>query len=137
MKRQTFLRFCALTALLCMQAYTLVAGDIYSLSVAKQPRMTIKTGASGHKNTFVIYNYGNIVQKNCHYKATMNGKVVDERTVTFSTPLQPNRDASLTVNIPAQSRAGDYELTLEITQINGKPNGSPGRIDKLTIAAVN
>lgn len=137
MKRQTFLRFCALTALLCMQAYTLVAGDVYSLSVAKQPRMTIKTGASGHKNTFVIYNYGTIVQNNCHYKATMNGKVVDERTVTFSTPLHPNRDATLTLNIPAQSRAGDYELTLEITQINGKPNASPGRIAKLPITAVN
>ena len=137
MKRQTFLRFCALTALLCMQAYTLVAADVYSLSVAKQPRMTIKTGASGHKNTFVINNYGTIVQKNFHYKATMNGKVVDERTVTFSTPLHPNRDATLTLNIPAQSRAGDYELTLEITQINGKPNESPGRIAKLPITAVN
>ena len=49
MKRQTFLRFCALTALLCMQAYTLVAADVYSLSVAKQPRMTIKTVHRGIK----------------------------------------------------------------------------------------
>ena len=54
MKRQTFLRFCALTALLCMQAYTLVAADVYSLSFAKQTLIKIKTGESVNNNTFVI-----------------------------------------------------------------------------------
>ena len=78
MKKQHFLRLCALITLLCMQVYTLFAGDVYSLSVAKPVRMFVKTGASGHKNTFIMHNYGNIEQKNFHYKATINGKVVEE-----------------------------------------------------------
>ena len=130
MKKQHFLRLYALIALLCMQAYILFAADVYSLSVDKPARMYVKTGASGHRNTFIMHNYGNIVQKNFHYKATINGKVVDERTVTFASPLQPNRMTGLTINIPPQSKAGDYE-------INGKPNGSPGKIAKLPITAMN
>ena len=45
--------------------------------------------------------------------------------------------ASLTISIPPQSKAGDYELVLDVTQINGKPNGSPGKIAKLPITAMN
>ena len=137
MKKQHFLRLSALMALLCMQVYTLFAGDVYSLSVAKPVRMFVKTGASGHKNTFIMHNYGNIEQKNFHYKATINGKVVEEKTVTFATPLKANQMASLTISIPPQSKAGDYELVLDVTQINGKPNGSPGKIAKLPITAIN
>ncbi len=137
MKKQHFLRLYALMALLCMQAYILFAADVYSLSVDKPARMYVKTGASGHRNTFIMHNYGNIVQKNFHYKATINGKVVDERTVTFASPLQPNRMTGLTINIPPQSKAGDYELVLDVTHINGKPNGSPGKIAKLPITAMN
>ncbi len=137
MKKQHFLRLCALITLLCMQVYTLFAADVYSLSVAKPARMFVKTGASGHKNTFIMHNYGNIEQKNFHYKATINGKVVEEKTVTFATPLGASQTASLTISIPPQSKAGDYELVLDVTQINGKPNGSPGKIAKLPITAMN
>ena len=137
MKKQHFLRLCALITLLCMQVYTLFAGDVYSLSVAKPARMFVKTGASGHRNTFIMHNYGNIEQKNFHYKATINGKVVEEKTVTFATPLGASQMASLTISIPPQSKAGDYELVLDVTQINGKPNGSPGKIAKLPITAMN
>ena len=137
MKKQHFLRLYALMALLCMQAYTLFAADVYSLSVDKPARMYVKTGASGHKNTFIMHNYGNIEQKNFHYKATINGKVVEEKTVTFATPLGASQMASLTISIPPQSKAGDYELVLDVTQINGKPNGSPGKIAKLPITAMN
>ena len=137
MKKQHFLRLCTLITLLCMQVYTLFAADVYSLSVAKPARMFVKTGASGHKNTFIMHNYGNIEQKNFHYKATINGKVVEEKTVTFSTPLKASQMASLTISIPPQSKAGDYELVLDVTQINGKPNGSPGKIAKLPITAIN
>mgnify|MGYP000845112812 FL=1 len=137
MKKQHLLRLCALMALLYMQVYTLFAADVYSLSVAKPARMFVKTGASGHKNTFIMHNYGNIEQKNFHYKATINGKVVEEKTVTFATPLKANQMASLTISIPPQSKAGDYELVLDVTQINGKPNGSPGKIAKLPITAIN
>ncbi len=137
MKKQNFLRLCALMTLLCMQVYTLFAADVYSLSVAKPARMFVRTGASGHKNTFIMHNYGNIVQKNFHYKATINGKVVEEKTVTFASLLQPSQMASLTISIPPQSKAGDYELVLDVTQINGKPNGSPGKIAKLPITAIN
>lgn len=137
MKKQNFLRLCALMVLLCMQVYTLFAADVYSLSVAKPARMFVRTGASGHKNTFIMHNYGNIVQKNFHYKATLNGKVVEEKTVTFATPLKASQMASLTISIPPQSKAGDYELILDVTQINGKPNGSPGKIAKLPITAMN
>ena len=137
MKKQHFLRLFALITLLCMQVYTLFASDVYSLSVAKPARMFVKTGASGHKNTFIMHNYGNIEQKNFHYKATLNGKVVEEKTVTFATPLKANQMASLTISIPPQSKAGDYELVLDVTQINGKPNGSPGKIAKLPITAIN
>ena len=137
MKKQHFLRLYALMALLCMQAYTLFAADVYSLSVDKPARMFVKTGASGHKNTFIMHNYGNIEQKNFHYKATINGKVVEEKTVIFASLLQPSQMASLTISIPPQSKAGDYELVLDVTQINGKPNGSPGKIAKLPITAIN
>ena len=137
MKKQHFLRLYALMALLCMQAYILFAADVYSLSVAKPARMFVKTGASGHKNTFIMHNYGNIEQKNFHYKATINGKVVEEKTVTFATPLGASQMASLTISIPPQSKAGDYELVLDVTHINGKPNGSPGKIAKLPITAMN
>ena len=137
MKKQHFLRLCALMTLLCMQVYTLFAADVYSLSVSKPARMFVKTGASGHKNTFIMHNYGNIEQKNFHYKATINGKVVEEKTVTFATPLKASQMASLTISIPPQSKAGDYELVLDVTQINGKPNGSPGKIAKLPITAIN
>ena len=137
MKKQHFLRLSALMALLCMQAYILFAADVYSLSVDKPARMFVKTGASGHKNTFIMHNYGNIEQKNFHYKATINGKVVEEKTVTFATPLKASQMASLTISIPPQSKAGDYELVLDVTQINGKPNGSPGKIAKLPITAMN
>ena len=115
MKKQHFLRLCALMALLCMQVYTLFAADVYSLSVDKPARMFVRTGASGHKNTFIMHNYGNIEQKNFHYKATLNGKVVEEKTVTFSTPLKASQMASLTISIPPQSKAGDYELVLDVT----------------------
>ena len=137
MKKQHFLRLCALITLLCMQVYTLFAADVYSLSVSKPARMFVRTGASGHKNTFIMHNYGNIEQKNFHYKATINGKVVEEKTVTFATPLGASQMASLTISIPPQSKAGDYELVLDVTQINGKPNGSPGKIAKLPITAMN
>lgn len=137
MKKQHFLRLYALMGLLYMQVYTLFAADVYSLSVAKPARMFVKTGASGHKNTFIMHNYGNIEQKNFHYKATLNGKVVEEKTVTFVTPLKASQMASLTISIPPQSKAGDYELVLDVTQINGKPNGSPGKIAKLPITAMN
>ncbi len=137
MKKQHFLRLCALITLLCMQVYILFAADVYSLSVDKPARMFVRTGASGHKNTFIMHNYGNIEQKNFHYKATINGKVVEEKTVTFATPLGASQMASLTISIPPQSKAGDYELVLDVTQINGKPNGSPGKIAKLPITAMN
>ena len=137
MKKQHFLRLCALITLLYMQVYTLFAADVYSLSVSKPARMFVRTGASGHKNTFIMHNYGNIVQKNFHYKATINGKVVEEKTVIFATPLKASQMASLTISIPPQSKAGDYELVLDVTQINGKPNGSPGKIAKLPITAIN
>ena len=137
MKKQHFLRHCALITLLCMQVYILFAADVYSLSVDKPARMFVRTGASGHKNTFIMHNYGNIEQKNFHYKATINGKVVEEKTVTFATPLGASQMASLTISIPPQSKAGDYELVLDVTQINGKPNGSPGKIAKLPITAMN
>jgi len=57
--------------------------------------------------------------------------------VTFATPLKASQMASLTISIPPQSKAGDYELVLDVTQINGKPNGSPGKIAKLPITAIN
>ena len=136
MKRQTFLRFCALTALLCMQAYTLVAADVYSLSVAKQPRMTIKTGASGHKNTFVINNYGTIVQKNFHYKATMNGKVVEEKDVKLAEPIKAGDNGQIQVKVPALNQTGDYQLVCEITLVNGKPNTTTFSFSTLDITMV-
>ena len=40
MKKQHFLRLFALMALLCMQTYTLLAADVYSLSVDKPARMS-------------------------------------------------------------------------------------------------
>lgn len=136
MKKQLLLRFSALMAVLCVCLTAFAAYGENNLAPIAAPRLFIAKGASDAKGTFSCVNYGNKPIASFHYKASMNGKVIEEKDVKLAEPIKVNESGKLHIAIPAINKMGDYQLVCEVTHVNGKYNESTVTASTLDITVL-
>lgn len=136
MKRLLSLRFSALMAVLCVCLTAFAAYGENNLAPIAAPRLFIAKGASDAKGTFSCVNYGSKAVSSFHYKASIDGKVVEEKDVRLAEPIKPGESGKLHVAIPTQNKLGDTQLVCEVSHVNGKYNESTVTISTLDITVL-
>ena len=136
MKKPLLSRLCALAFMFCACATAFAGFGENNLAPIAAPRLFVAKGATDAKGTFSCVNYGTNPITSYRYTATVDGKVVEEKEVKLTEPINVNDFGKLLVKVPTFNQLGDHQLVCNITHVNGKPNTTTFSTSTLDITVV-
>ena len=136
MRKPLLSRLCALAFMFCACATAFAGFGENNLAPIAAPRLFVAKGATDAKGTFSCVNYGSNPVASYRYTATVNGKVVEEKEVKLTEPINVNDFGKLLVKVPTFNQLGDHQLVCNITHVNGKPNTTTFSSSTLDITVV-
>ena len=136
MKKPLLSRLCALAFMFCACATAFAGFGENNLAPIAAPRLFVAKGATDAKGTFSCVNYGTSPITSYRYTATVDGKVVEEKEVKLTEPINVNDFGKLLVKVPTFNQLGDHQLVCNITHVNGKPNTTTFSTSTLDITVV-
>ena len=136
MKKPLLSRLCALAFMFCACATAFAGFGENNLAPIAAPRLFVAKDATDAKGTFSCVNYGTNPVTSYRYTATVDGKVVEEKEVKLTEPINVNDFGKLLVKVPTFNQLGDHQLVCNITHVNGKPNTTTFSSSTLDITVV-
>jgi len=83
-----------------------------------------------------IMNVGQKDISNIDYTLTIDGTTGEEKHETFATPIKAGQSGQIKVTLPAYDEAGNHNIAVTVTKVNGKDNGAEDKVGEGTLNVV-